>query len=123
MAWEWSHTAEAYAAAEANLAKKSIKFLAECYAEWACKAIADHDKQIEDALLMLDSSIEYESTDPYFDGRYEGAVTQAKKIAKEQGKDSLAQQVWEYAEEGRTCENGGFDAWMCPTGCHTVSFG
>ncbi len=34
-----------------------------------------------------------------------------------------ADAIWQYASEDlRTCDNGGYNAWMCPWGCHTVSF-
>lgn len=53
MAWEWSHSAEAYALAEKNLSKKSIKFLAECYAEWCCKEVDDAVELIEEDLGVV----------------------------------------------------------------------
>jgi len=36
----------------------------------------------------------------------------------------LADFIWEQASEYATCDNGGFNAWMCPSGCgcHCVSF-
>jgi hypothetical protein len=37
-------------------------------------------------------------------------------------KDLLVDAIWEDMEEWRTCDNGGFNAWACPSGCHTVSF-
>ena len=122
MAWGWSHTHEAYDLARKNLGKKSIKFLAECYAEWACEDIINHDRRVQEELLERDSDFEYEDTNPYFDGRYEGAVKEAKTIAKRDGKDALEERIWERASERATCNNGGYSPWMCPEGCHTVEW-
>jgi hypothetical protein len=38
--------------------------------------------------------------------------------------DTLADFVWEKAEELATCTNGGWEAYVCPFGCgpHTVPF-
>ena len=85
MAWEWSHTPEAYTNAYDNLCKKSKKFLRECAVEWA---------------------------------EHEGVKPPPADVPKE----NLAEHVWTKAEEQRTCDNGGFNAWACPGGCHTVSF-
>ena len=30
--------------------------------------------------------------------------------------------IWQFMKELRTCDNGGFNAYCCPYGCHTVSF-
>lgn len=35
---------------------------------------------------------------------------------------SDAENIWGWIEDLRTCTNGGFRAWVCPYGCHTVSF-
>lgn len=39
-------------------------------------------------------------------------------------KDAIVDDIWERASNLATCDNGGFNAWMCPFGCdcHTVSF-
>jgi hypothetical protein len=37
--------------------------------------------------------------------------------------DILSELIWELAEGQRTCTNGGWEAWVCPFGCHTVPFG
>lgn len=36
--------------------------------------------------------------------------------------DILADSIWQFASKQRTCDNGGFNAWCCPHGCHTVPF-
>ncbi len=137
MAWEWSHAQEAYALAEKNLHKKSIKWLAECYAEWKCRDITRAEEvftaNLEDMLYRqfgsdearyvgLESLPDVMLTDPLTDGRYEGFIKSAKDRVKHVGKDRLVDQVWLWACEQRTCENGGYNPWMCPHGCHTVEW-
>lgn len=97
MAWEWSHTPEAYATAKANLAKQDRKWLVECVAE------------IETRNVGLD--------------RWEHAYAAAMLAAHELSNDELVEIIWDYASTYRTCDNGGFNAYMCPDGCHSVSFG
>ena len=50
--------------------------------------------------------------------KYEEALAQAKTLPK----DVLVGEVWDYAENARRCDNGGWNAYMCPAGCHTVPF-
>ena len=92
MAWEWSHSQEAYDIARKNLNKKSKAWLAECLAEWQCKSGEPVEFQ---TLAKLNMSLT---------------------------KEQLALCVWENAEVQRTCENGGYSPWMCPHGCHTVEW-
>ena len=100
MAWEWSHTNEAYHNAYENLHDCDMVFLAEALTEWILSVnscLGTIDKQIESLIL----------TDEYND------------------RENLADAVWKFASSydwGRLCDNGGFNAWVCPHGCHTVSF-
>lgn len=79
MAWEWSHTPEAYYNACDNLHKKYRRFLRECAIEWA---------------------------------EHEGVKPPPASVDK----DALADHVWDKAEKQRTCDNGGFNAWVCQSG-------
>ena len=97
MAWEWSHSPEAYEKARKNISRRSIKWLAECYAEFQCKEVKGDEC-------------------PYSNGQYQEFFKQAKLLDK----DVLIETVWEKAEKLRTCDNGGFSLWICPEGCHTV---
>lgn len=111
MAWSWSHTNEAYANAEANLRALPLEELEIIFAEWRAAQgkggiIHDHDS---------------------FDQRkYNRALAYAKSLSVPLGPDFAAEQladfIWERASEYATCDNGGYNAWMCPSGCHTVSF-
>lgn len=105
MAWSWSHTQEAYANAEQNLRDMPREDREIIFAEWRAAQgkgglIHDHNA---------------------FDNRkYERALAYAKNMDDE----CLSDFIWEHASEYATCDNGGFNAWMCPSGCgcHCVSF-
>jgi hypothetical protein len=99
MAWSWSHTDEAYANARANLLELRDIELWEIYGEWHA------------ADLELD-----ENWLPKYNEHY--------RKAQSLGRDVLIEYIWDRAREQQTCDNGGFNAWMCPHGCtpHSVSF-
>ena len=123
MAWEWSHTADAHEKALKNLGKKSMKFLSECFAEWKCHHISEVVKTFEHQLFNISEDVFFNipeeiNTDPFSDGRYEHFLSVAKKM----NKGALVDFIWEKASEQRTCENGGYDPWMCPHGCHKVEW-
>lgn len=100
MAWEWSHTDEGISNALDNLAQQQTDWLAECLAEWQASRINDAGQHY----LRLN--------------RWDKNLAYAKRLPD----DTLINGIWERASELKTCDNGGFDAWMCPYGCHTVSF-
>jgi hypothetical protein len=101
MAWSWSHTAQAYADAEENLEELPRDTLEEILAEWEC-----HRPGTDDFAAEL------------------WETTLANVKARELPTDVLADAIWDRASEQQTCDNGGFNAWMCPYGCgpHTVPF-
>ncbi len=116
MAWEWSHSQEAYQSARDNLSLLSPERLAEIWSEWKALSSSEH------------------SCGGFHSGRYEKALKQARKRIRRGYRDELESVVFDWASSsrqigsnwyGRTCDNGGFNAWMCPfgCGCHTVSFG
>lgn len=105
MAWSWSHSQEAYAAAEHNLRQLDSETLQIIFAEWRAAqgkhgVITDHDA--------------------FNSRKYERALAYAKGLPD----DVLADFIWEKASEYATCDNGGFNAWLCPSGCgpHCVPF-
>ena len=104
--WEWSHTQDAYDNAEFNLRALPKETLEIIFAEWR----ASQEKHESSELLKLD---------PNFDlKKYDKALKYAKTLSD----DDLCDFIWEKTSEQATCENGGFDAWVCPYGCHRVSF-
>ena len=105
MAWLWSHTAEGISSAYRNVRKLDREDLTVIFAEWKAYDIEqDPDNEIC----------------PYSESReYDNALLLAGTLTS----DILADYIWERMEEYATCDNGGFNAWCCPYGCHTVSFG
>jgi len=100
MTWSWSHTDEAYSNAYANVQALDSLTLQAVYAEWRAT------KFDESGRAELDS------------GQYDEWLQAARSIPD----DMLANEIWQMASERATCDNGGFNAWICPEGCHTVSF-
>ncbi len=100
MAWEWSHSVEAYEAVRLNIGDLSRDDLREIYAEW--RANDGHD-------------------DNSFDEEIHSATLQAIADNKTSSR-ALAGTIYNFARDQATCNNGGFEAWVCPFGCHTVRF-
>lgn len=102
MAWEWSHTPEAYFAAYENVQNETREFLEVAFAEWH----GNGGQYGSGNLSRFDISA------------HDKALERAKSLPA----DILADFIWQHAETQKTCDNGGFNAWVCPYGCHTVSF-
>ena len=101
MTWGWSHTAEAYANAEAQVRAKDRDWLVVCWSE------------IQAAV----------STGEFSEDEFNEALyAKASNDSEEMDDDALATAIWEYMWELSLCDNGGFNAWACPWGCHTAPF-
>jgi hypothetical protein len=100
MAWNWSHTAEAYQNVLANLNKMDREKLETIYAEWEATTIRVTGQHILN------------------DAKYEAAKVKAKQLPT----DILADYIYEKSEEQALCTNGGHFAYVCPLTCHKVSF-
>jgi len=102
MAWEWSHTDEAYQNAREQLNQIPDDDLRVIFGEWW--AHAHRSETGEDFTTAL-----------YQEGR---------NLAQELQPWTLAAFIWKRMEKQRTCDNGGHNAWACPYGCgaHTVPF-
>jgi hypothetical protein len=103
MAWSWSHTIEAYADAEQNLRELDLDTLRVIWSEWQATSYGD-----EPSFAIADFNAD----------DYEAALDRSASFDAE----TLADDIWEHAAEQQTCDNGGWNAWMCPYGCHTVAF-
>ena len=103
MAWSWSHAPEAYDAAYKNVHNQTREWLEVCYAEWHA--------------LELDENGDLD-TDSFNLDKYTDAIVETRELAN----DVLADYIWERMSEEAICDNGGFNAWACPSGCHLVSF-
>jgi thymidylate synthase len=100
MAWEWSHTNEAYETARMNLNKLKRGELNTIFSEWKAYFYRERTTQDEASYHC-----------------------HWRKHTRNLPTDILADQIWDWMEELRTCDNGGFFLWACPYGCHTVSCG
>ena len=106
MAWEWSHTQEAYDNARKQLDIQTPQFLIVCWAEWRT-----HEREQQEAV----------SNSHRWMKRYDRYHRTAESLWN-QNPESVVEFVWEKMSEQRTCDNGGHRAWCCPEGCHTVPF-
>ena len=114
MSWEWSHTPDTYENGRKRLAKQLIGQLSIALAEWNSTDFdnpdtmegpqLDTDRYSEELAAVLDE--DYRS-------HHAGVSLRLRK-------ESMADEIWEKAEQLRTCDNGGNAAWVCPYGCHTV---
>ncbi len=107
MAWEWSHTPEAYAHAEREIDTLPTKVVATIWAEWKAHTVGE-----------------------YFDGGFDERVygrefRRAWSLMRRGFQDRLRDDIKRLMAEQELCTSGGWEAWACPfgCGCHTVSFG
>lgn len=98
MSWEWSHSQEAYQNVMDNIAKQDRNFLVVCFAEWEA-----YDKS---------------EVGNFNNQAYERGLANSADLSN----DVLAGHIWDKALEQKICTNGGHEAWVCPWGCHLVSF-
>jgi hypothetical protein len=108
MAWEWSHTTEAYADAQAQVERMPREWLIVVFAEWEAKSDPSR------------------VSGGFSQRKYKRALGRAKGRGKNGGlpDDILASHIWDKMSEQATCTNGGHKAWACPFGCepHLVPF-
>ena len=109
MAWEWSHTDEAYQNAREQLNQVPDNELRVIFGEWWAHA---QRKDKENICTFSTSDFD---PDIYQEGR---------NLAQELQPWTLAAFIWKRMEKLRTCDNGGHRAWACPYGCgaHMVPF-
>jgi hypothetical protein len=103
MAWSWSHTQEAYDDAQKNVQDLPRSDLEIIFAEWVANYPRGTHQQQEE---------EWDSN------RYHKALARASLKSD----DCLAEFIWENMERLAICDNGGWNAWVCPHGCHRVPF-
>ena len=107
MAWEWSHTIEAYQDAELNFRELPLETLLVIAAEWQ-------------------ANIQEEDETGFDERKYQKAYRRLIKKAYKRTLDveALQDEVWGKIEQLATCTNGGWQAHLCPfgCGCHMVPF-
>lgn len=134
MSWSWGHTHEAYENARENLGRLSVKTLIVILAEWRawiterecsrCELGDAVDPNCSRCNGTGKERIESSSSSSLDSSKYEAERKELTRLAKCGliHKDVLVDDIWERASNLATCTNGGHDAWMCPFGCHMVSF-
>jgi hypothetical protein len=117
MAWSWSHSPEAHQAAYENVHGKDREWLEVCFAEWHASTNT-YQRSIEPLRETRDETESDDICVNFDERKYNEALSRAKGLPN----DVLAEQIWEWMELEATCDNGGHNAWACPSGCHTVPF-
>lgn len=115
MAWSWSHSEEAYIAIEQQINETAEKanngdseaavWLKVVWSEWVASDWKE-DRVTTDLDLR----------------KYGRAIARAKRQGEELGYDKLAADILNWSSDLATCTNGGWDAWVCPFGCHLLPF-
>ena len=104
MAWEWSHSEEAYNNARENLNNIPLSELLIIWGEIQASGVNEWEK-IGHA-TAFDQDV------------YETTINGGPYTCQD-----LVKKIWDHMKnKNKTCDNGGFNAWACPYGCHTVSF-
>ena len=100
MIWRWDHCDRSYRNAKANLSDLCHETLAVISAEIkACRVSSSQKNELDEP-------------------KYQKELIMAREISSL----SLIDLIWESMNSYRLCDEGGFNAYCCPYGCHTVSF-
>jgi hypothetical protein len=116
MAWEWSHSIEAYEAGRKNLAKQNVTDLQVMKAEWEA---TDWDDEETFQGANLDTE-KYNKSLKRIQAHYR--MSRRSNVSVKSLKEQYADWIWERAEKLRTCTNGGHEAHVCPYACHKVAW-
>lgn len=116
MTWQWSHSPEAYENAYQNLLELPREQLEIIYAEWMASYKGDEEEVI---LQGTDAGFFNSNQFTQFDSDKHDI---ALKVAKTVDHETLVSLIWGYATQLEECDNGGFNAYVCPFHCHSVSF-
>lgn len=108
MAWEWSYSQEGLDNIRDNIMDMDIDRAIEALAE--CKAQGSRED---------------------FEGGFDSDTfeVESKRLASELKRngayfaDIIKEELASQSAKIATCDNGGFQVWICPFGCHTVSAG
>ena len=102
MTWSWSHTQEGIQNVENNICELNDTTLATVWTEWTCAV------RISGEFVLAESA-------------YDRIFAQACKMV-----DTLRTEMVDFIIDKTNalaeCTNGGFEAHICPFGCHTASF-
>jgi len=104
MAWSWSYSDEGLSAIMAGIENLPLDDLITCYAEFEAYRLRNR------------SNVKFD----FNRTAYRRGLHQARLIA-DTGEDILVSAIQSRAEELATSDNGGWNAYVCPYGCHTVN--
>jgi hypothetical protein len=103
MAWEWSHTEEAYENVRENIKNVGGDTKMVVYAEWQAWHVNHSDEELDDTSWCGDC--------------YNNVINNPENLPSD-----IDQVIYDKARNYTTCDEGGFMAWICPYGCHVVPF-
>lgn len=112
MTWNWSHTQEAYDNVYYNISQLSLETLRE---------IATEIKTYQDMLAQRPERLIEGLSDREILWHPELHEMYLEKVNNLPA-DILVDLIYKFASEQAECTNGGYEAYVCPYGCHSVSF-
>lgn len=127
MAWSWSHTEEAKENVKVNIRELDIETLKIVLEEIFNYQITKKQAEIKAEILKEEFNsldLDYyqlELHNEIVNSDYFEYLVEAHENSTEEYTE-LSEFIYEFTEEQSLCDNSGFEAWICPFGCHTVSF-
>lgn len=106
MIWNWSHTQKAYDNVYYNISQISLETLREIAAEIKTYQITKKVGRIEPT--------------GYWNETLYNKVLTSNAFTKLNSED-LTNFIYKFAAEQAECTNGGYEVYVCPYGCHSVS--
>lgn len=121
MTWNWSHTQEAYDNVYYNISQLSLETLKEIATPFILRLKAAEIKTYQDMLAQRPERVIEGLSDrenlwhPELHNSYLEKVNNLPA-------DILADLIYKFASEQAESTNRGYEAYVCPYGCHSVSF-
>lgn len=121
MAWEWSHTEAGYNYVRLSIRDLAIDNLKVVWAEIKTfqECFQKHNDELraegEEGVLYPANNGSY-----FRDDIYEKHLNSEALLNK--SSEDIAEEIWEFAAWQRECDEGGFNAYICPFQCHTLPF-
>jgi hypothetical protein len=115
MTWNWNHTPEAYDNVYYNISQLPLEILIEIAAEITTYTmVTEFNNKLFFYLEENNNSTNWNKE------LYTKFLTNTK--FNESNKHYLVDFIFKFASEQAECTNGGHEAFVCPYGCHLVSF-
>lgn len=118
MAWEISHSFEAWGAFYKGLCDQPIDWLREADATCQADRQEQLDKLFWDACWTLDIDDDTIDAIPDWQSNYKKALDQ--QILRGDDKQSLIDRCYAWTERNRTCSNGGFEFYVDEGGYYSI---